>query len=100
MGSAMAVNFANLFMSELETRMLDQYEKENGIRPTCWLRYIDDIFFVFRKLHFPWFHVDFIIFGNITSDGVLTKPISTTFSLINLKQMVLVPNHLKVEALI
>ena len=46
MGSAMAVNFANLFMSELETRMLDQYEKENGIRPTCWLRYIDDIFFV------------------------------------------------------
>jgi len=46
MGSSMAVNFANLFMSDLETKILDDYEKEHGLRPTCWLRYIDDIFFV------------------------------------------------------
>ena len=44
MGNSMAVNFANLFMSDLETKILDDYEKEYGHRPTCWLRYIDDIF--------------------------------------------------------
>ena len=33
MGSFMAVNFANLFMSELETKILDAYEKEHGLRP-------------------------------------------------------------------
>ena len=46
MGTSMAVNFANLFMSQLEQDMLRDYEQEYGVRPTSWLRYIDDIFFV------------------------------------------------------
>ena len=47
MGTPMAVNYANLFMASLETAMLDAYEKDHGIRPKLWLRYIDEIFFVF-----------------------------------------------------
>ena len=33
-------------VSELKTKIIDAYEKEHGLRPTCWLRYIDEIFFV------------------------------------------------------
>ena len=49
MGTPMAVNYANLFMASLETAMLDAYEKDHGVRPKLWLRYIDDIFFVFER---------------------------------------------------
>ena len=45
MGSLMAPNFANLFMSEEETRPIDDYKAKSGLRPLIWLRYIDDIFF-------------------------------------------------------
>ena len=45
-GTAMAVNFANLFMSKFESEMLESYELQYGKRPTFWLRYIDDIFFI------------------------------------------------------
>ena len=46
MGTPMAPNFANLFMTQVETNMLNDYEAENGLRPILWLRYIDDIFFL------------------------------------------------------
>ena len=46
MGTSMAVNFANLFMSRLEQDMLRDYEQQYGYRPSIWLRHIDDIFFV------------------------------------------------------
>ena len=46
MGTPMAPNYANLFMIEVETYMLNDYETENGLRPIIWLRYIDDIFFL------------------------------------------------------
>ena len=49
MGTAMAVNFANLFMSKTETEMLNAYEQKYDKRPTIWLRFIDDIFFI-------WYH--------------------------------------------
>ena len=46
MGTPMAPNYANLFMTQVETNMLNDYEAENGLRPIIWLRYIDDIFFL------------------------------------------------------
>ena len=46
MGTPMAVNFANLFMAKFETEMLADYKKKFKQLPTVWLRYIDDIFFM------------------------------------------------------
>ena len=46
MGTPMAVNFANLFLAEFEERLLDAYQKEYKISPHTWLRYIDDVFFI------------------------------------------------------
>ena len=46
MGTPMAPNFANLFMTKFETDMLNAYEKEFQKRPLRWFRYIDDVFFV------------------------------------------------------
>ena len=41
MGTKLAPSYANLFMEDLEIRMLEAYH----LKPTTWLRYIDDIFF-------------------------------------------------------
>ncbi len=38
MGTKMAPAYANLFMAELEERLLDNYH----IKPIIWKRYIDD----------------------------------------------------------
>ena len=48
MGTPMAVNYANIFLDKFEREMLDDYEKTTGKRPFLWLRYIDDIFFVWN----------------------------------------------------
>ena len=40
MGTRMAVAFANLFMAEIETKLLHQ----SSIKPIVWKRYIDDVF--------------------------------------------------------
>ena len=48
MGTPMAPNYANLFMHELESRMLDEYFTKTGLKPMLWLRFIDDIFFVWE----------------------------------------------------
>ena len=45
MGTPMAVNFANLFMSKFESDMLNDYEAQYGCRPAYWARFIDDVFF-------------------------------------------------------
>ena len=42
MGTALAPNYANLFMDRFETKALDGW----GIKPTIWLRFIDDIFMI------------------------------------------------------
>ena len=39
MGTKMAVAFANLFMAEIETKMLN----ESKIKPKVWKRYMDDV---------------------------------------------------------
>ena len=46
MGTSMAVNYANLFMARFEEEMLRDYETKHGKRPLIWLRYIDDVFFI------------------------------------------------------
>ena len=46
MGTPMAVSFANLFMNKFECDLLDSFEKEHHKRPLLWLRFIDDIFFI------------------------------------------------------
>ena len=46
MATPLAPNLANLFMTKVETRMLHEYEAKTGLRPMLWLRYIDDIFFL------------------------------------------------------
>ena len=48
MGTGMAVNYANLFMASFEEDMLEEYFKKTGLRPSTWLRFIDDIFFVWQ----------------------------------------------------
>ena len=40
MGSKTAVAFANIFMAEIETRLINQ----SKTKPIKWKRYIDDIF--------------------------------------------------------
>ena len=40
MGTKMAVAFANIFMAEIETNLLNQ----SRIKPIAWKRYIDDVF--------------------------------------------------------
>ena len=40
----MAVAFANIFMVEVETKILNQ----NALKPLIWKRYIDDIFSIWN----------------------------------------------------
>ena len=48
MGTAMVVNYANIFLDDFENRMLDEYEEKTGMRPLVWWRYIDDVFFIWH----------------------------------------------------
>ena len=46
MGTPMAPNYSNLFMDKFENDLLNDYFKAHGKKPIKWLRYIDDIFFI------------------------------------------------------
>lgn len=46
MGTPMAPSYANLFMTKIEKEMLSVYEMETGLRPISWMRFLDDIFFL------------------------------------------------------
>ena len=48
MGTPMAVNYANLFLENFETEMLNEYERKTKLKPYIWMRYIDDIFFIWQ----------------------------------------------------
>ena len=48
MGTSMAVNYANLFMSDFERKMLQSYFERTGCKPKLWLRFIDDVFFIWE----------------------------------------------------
>ena len=58
MGTAMAPSYANLFMSDLETGLLQNHPK----KPYLWVRYIDDIFAIW--LHSEKDLEDFIKYAN------------------------------------
>ena len=51
MGSAVAPNYANIFMNRFKTKALQNWP----LQPLIWLRYIDDIFMIWThekdKLH-------------------------------------------------
>ena len=42
----MAPNYANIFMDKIEQGILNDFYKKYGMKPLIWLRYIDDIFFI------------------------------------------------------
>ena len=42
MGTALAPNYANIFMDKFETKALENY----SLKPLLWKRFIDDIFMV------------------------------------------------------
>ena len=46
MDTPMAVSYANIFMSEFEQGLLQDYEQRHKHKPALWLRFTDDIFFV------------------------------------------------------
>ena len=48
MGTPMACNYANVFMGKFEQLMLRDYEISFNRKPSVWLRYIDDIFFIWN----------------------------------------------------
>ena len=50
MGTPMAVNFANIFMSKFEEKMLNEFESIYVLRSALWLRFIDDIFVSFGTM--------------------------------------------------
>ena len=61
-GTAMAPNYANLFLNKLEINIVHEFYLKTGLKPLVWMRYIDDIFFI-------WTHDDknlqeFIQFAN------------------------------------
>ena len=53
MGTRMAPSYANLFMEDLESQLLNSVER----RPLVWWRYIDDVFAIwtFSEEHLVWF---------------------------------------------
>ena len=46
MGTPMAPGYANTFMAKIERELLRQYELETGLKPVIWLRFLDDVFFL------------------------------------------------------
>ena len=58
MGTPMAPNYANLFMSKFENDLITSYHQEKGLKPHVWFRYIDDIFMIWT--HGPDTLKDFI----------------------------------------
>ena len=44
----MSVSFANSFLGQFETNMLDDYKSKYCILPGIWLRFIDDTFFTWN----------------------------------------------------
>jgi hypothetical protein len=46
MGTPMAPSYANIFMTAVETKILLEYEKQTGLKPMIWYRFLDDIIFI------------------------------------------------------
>ena len=48
MGTSMAVNFSNLFMAKFEQDLLTAYQTQHQTAPALWIRYIDDVFVIWK----------------------------------------------------
>ena len=48
MDTSMAVNYANIFLDQFERDMLNEYQQKRNLRPLFWMRYIDDISFIWN----------------------------------------------------
>ena len=48
MGTPMAPAYANIFLGRIEKELLKEYKALTGIEPIIWIRYLDDIFFLWR----------------------------------------------------
>ena len=46
MGTPIVANYANLFMDMFEISLLNDFHKKTGKKLLIWLRFIDDIFFI------------------------------------------------------
>jgi hypothetical protein len=46
MGTPMAPSYANLFMTEVETKIIQSFKLRTGLEPLAWFRFLDDIIFV------------------------------------------------------
>ena len=74
----MAVNFANIFMSKFEEETLDEFQSIHGLRPALWLRFIDDIFFIWDNDEISL--QSFLKFCNFYSNKKMKCTINFTFS--------------------
>ena len=50
MGTPVAANYADLFMNMFETSFLNDSHKKTGKKHLIWLRFIDDIFFIWTNV--------------------------------------------------
>jgi hypothetical protein len=48
MGTPVEPSYVNFYMTKVENRILDEYEKRQGLRTLVWYRYLDDIIFVWQ----------------------------------------------------
>ena len=91
MGTPMAPNFANLFMTKFESEMLSTYEQEHNKQTLQWLRLIGDVFFMWTHIekslkHFIDFCNDYASSTNMKSSISFTSEYSnSSVSLLDMK---------------
>ena len=78
MGTPMAASYANVYMGNMEKKMLDAYERKTGLRPSFWYRFLDDVIFLWshgdEKLQ------DFLTFmQNFTENEKMRTKLKFTF---------------------
>ena len=54
MGTPIVANYANLFMDMFEISLLNDFHKKTGKKPLIWLRFIDDVFFIWTDGEDSW----------------------------------------------
>ena len=75
-GNKLAPGYSNLFLSMFERNMLDQYH----IKPSIWLRYVDDIFIIWNDSEDK--HKDFLAYIH-TVNPAIQFPLAHSFKSVN-----------------
>ena len=52
-GTAMTVDYANIFLDKFEKEIPDEYEKSTNVKSLSWMRYMEDIFFIWHHDETP-----------------------------------------------